>query len=147
MLRFLKYTALIAVVVGATAATTMAFMNMSQASNVDKSPAITQVDPIFSEFQPFTVTLYGENRNRILYTSITLRLADTDSLEQINKYMPEARDRILKTLSSLDQKKVQTAQDRENLAKQIKNSLARPYDADLDSPNIVDVLFTAFVVQ
>lgn len=150
MLRFFKYSALIAIVVVATVATTMSFVKMSQARNVESQNIATQaviVNPIFLEFQPFTVTLYGENRNRILYTSITLRLKNQYSQEQINQFMPEARDRILKTLSTLDENSVQTAQDRENLSQLIQTNLSRPYSEHLDKPEIMDVLFTAFVVQ
>lgn len=149
MLRLLKYAVLIAIVVGATVATTMVFMNMSQASNValPEQEPIVVADPIFAEFAPFTVTLYGENRNRILYTTITLRLKDEKSRDILNKYMPEARDRILKTLSSINQDNIKTAREREDLANELKHTLSREYSEDLPRPNIKDVLFTAFVVQ
>lgn len=103
--------------------------------------------PIFAELEPFTVTLHGESRNRILYVAITLRLADTSSHKIVIDYMPEVRDRILKTLAAQGTEQVQSPEGRAALVVQLKSALEAPFTPQPTGPRVADVLFTAFVVQ
>lgn len=155
MLRLLKFILLLIVIIGASIGGTMLFLNRTGMSSPAApagqaaAPAAPPVipAPIFAELEPFTVTLYGETRNRILYTAITLRLADDASRKQIQDYMPEVRDRILKVLSAQELAKIQTPDGRQALSGAIKTELSRPFAAQLPGPQLTDVLFTAFVVQ
>ncbi len=157
MLRLLKFILLLIIVIGASVGATMWFTSRDSAPG---APAAAQTagqaaqvtppvvpSPIFAELDPFTVTLYGETRNRILYTAITLRLGDEASRKQITDYMPEVRDRILKVLSAQQLPLIQTPEGRQALADALKATLARPFAAQLPGPQVADVLFTAFVVQ
>lgn len=103
--------------------------------------------PIFTELDPFTVTLNNEYKSRILYVGITLRLADEGSAHTIRRYMPEVRDRILRLLAQQDPIGVQTADGRRELAQQLRSDVSMPYLPEPAGPRIKDVLFTAFVVQ
>lgn len=158
MLRLLKFILLLIVLIGASVGGTMLFMNKTGMSNsataTGQIPGAVQAvapvvvpAPIFAELEPFTVTLYGEIRNRILYTAITLRLEDEASRKQIQDYMPEVRDRILKVLSAQELATIQTSEGRLGLGTIIKADLSRPFAVQLPGPNVADVLFTAFVVQ
>ncbi|WP_322998382.1 flagellar basal body-associated FliL family protein [Castellaniella sp.] len=154
MLRLLKFILLLIVIIGASVGGTMLFLNRTgmtspAAQTANTPPAAPPVvpAPIFAELEPFTVTLYGETRNRILYTAITLRLADEPSRKQIQDYMPEVRDRILKVLSAQELARIQTPDGRLALSTAIKNELSRPFATQLPGPQVSDVLFTAFVVQ
>lgn len=156
MLRLLKFILLLIIVVGASIGGTMLFMNRNSMSGpsapAESAPAAPAAAPavaapIFAELEPFTVTLYGEIRNRILYTAITLRLADDASRKQIQDYMPEVRDRILKVLSAQQLAQIQTPEGRQALSAAIKTELTRPFAPQLPGPQVADVLFTAFVVQ
>ncbi|MGB6155229.1 flagellar basal body-associated FliL family protein [Castellaniella sp.] len=158
MLRLLKFLLLLIIIIGASVGGTMLFMNRNSPSTpaTTANPAVTVVPapaapvvvaPIFAELEPFTVTLYGEMRNRILYTAITLRLADEASRKQIEDYMPEVRDRILKVLSSQPLAQVQTPEGRQALSNALKAELSNTFAPQLPAPQISDVLFTAFVVQ
>lgn len=154
--RLLKLVVLLVVVIGAAIGGTIFFMDRSggihaTAPTVLAAPAAAATPPvpapIFAELDPFTVTLYGETRNRILYTAITLRMGDEASRKQIQDYMPEVRDRTLKVLSVQQLPVIQTAQGRQALTDSIKAALSRPFAAQLAGPHVADVLFTAFVVQ
>lgn len=156
--RLLKLIVLLIVVIGAAIGGTIFFMNRNgitsappaaQAASETHAPTPPPAvpAPIFAELEPFTVTLYGETRNRILYTAITLRMSDEASRKQIRDYMPEVRDRILKVLSSQQLPAIQTVQGRQALADAIKTALSHPFVAQLAGPQVADVLFTAFVVQ
>lgn len=159
MLRLLKFILLLIVIIGASIGGTMLFLNRSSMSSPAPAPQANSVlpaapaappvvpAPIFAELEPFTVTLYGETRNRILYTAITLRLTDDASRKQIQDYMPEVRDRILKVLSAQELAKIQTPDGRQALSAALKADLSRPFAAQLPGPQVADVLFTAFVVQ
>lgn len=158
MLRLLKFILLLIIVIGASVGATMWFTSRDSAPDTPSASIIGQATqapapqpmvpaPIFAELDPFTVTLYGEVHNRILYTAITLRLGDEASRKQITDYMPEVRDRILKVLSAQQLPLIQTSEGRQALANDLKTTLARPFAAQLPGPMVADVLFTAFVVQ
>ena len=159
MLRLLKFILLLIIVIGASVGATMWFTSRDsapgapapastseQAAQAPAAPPVVPA-PIFAELDPFTVTLYSETRNRILYTAITLRLGDDASRKQITDYMPEVRDRILKVLSAQQLPLIQTPEGRQALVDALKAALARPFATQLPGPQVADVLFTAFVVQ
>ncbi|CAM5190525.1 Flagellar protein FliL OS=Castellaniella defragrans OX=75697 GN=HNR28_000406 PE=3 SV=1 [Castellaniella defragrans] len=157
--RLLKLSVLLIVVSGAAIGGTIFFMGRNSTAGpqaVTRTPAAPSPAhaaapavpaPIFTELAPFTVTLYGETRNRILYTAIALRLGDAETRKQIQDYMPEVRDRVLKVLSAQKLPDIQTGQGRQALADALKAALSRPFVAQLPHPDVADVLFTAFVVQ
>lgn len=153
MLKFLKFALLLAVIISATIGGTVFFLSkqgapLAQLTGLDAAASADSApDPIFAELDPFTVTLRGEYRNRILYVAITLRLADQPSRKIISDYMPEVRDRILKVLTSQDNNQVQTVEGREALVNTLKSRLQAPFAPQPSGPHIDDVLFTAFVVQ
>lgn len=111
------------------------------------APSEPPAAPIFLELEPFTVTLKGELRNSILYTGITLRVADEASRAQLQSYMPEVRDRVLRLLYTQDAERVQTPEGRTALAENLLQALRQPYAPQPVPPNISNVLFTSFVVQ
>lgn len=155
MLRLLKLTLLLVVVIGASIGGTMFFLSKQSPLNLLQTmPASAEAPapvplpaPIFADLEPFTVTLRGEVRNRILYVAITLRLADDVSRKIVIDYMPEVRDRILKTLANQTIEQVQTAEGRAALTESLKSTLHTPYAPQPTGPEISDVLFTAFVLQ
>lgn len=152
MLRLLKLALLLVIVIGATIGATMLIMSKpgvgsSALAGFTSSEPPPPPAPIFTELAPFTVTLYGEPRNRILYAGVTLRLADEASRKIIEDYMPEVRDRALKVLSSQDMTRLQSTDGQEILSNALRTALSRPFDPQPAGPRISDVLFTAFVVQ
>lgn len=145
-------------IAGAVAGTLYAMNNTSlgqmltgngQAANaaVPAAHAEPPAAPIFLELEPFTVTLKGEFRNSILYTGITLRVADEASRAQLQSYMPEVRDRVLRLLYTQNAERVQTPEGRTALAESLLQALRQPYAPQPVPPNISNVLFTSFVVQ
>lgn len=111
------------------------------------APAPTS-KPIFSALEPFTVTLYdGSSRSRVLHVAITLQVADEKSSVMVHEYMPIVRDRILKTLAEQHPIQVQSPEGREQLVDALSHTLLTPYDGSTTVPRLVNVLFTAFVVQ
>lgn len=154
MLRLLKFILILVIVVGASVGGTMFFLSNSGTSiaaltaDAQGAEAVVPVPaPIFAELEPFTVTLHGQTRSRILYVAITLRLADASSHKVVTDYMPEVRDRILKTLAAQSVEQIQTPEGRAGLVGQLKAVLEQPFAPLPTGPRVADVLFTAFVVQ
>ncbi|WP_245153338.1 flagellar basal body-associated FliL family protein [Allopusillimonas ginsengisoli] len=146
---------LIAFIAVASSGATLAFQKYAGLSpaNAELStrggyaPAAPAPDPIFVPLDPFTVTLPGDYKNRVLYAAITLRVGDQQSASIINAYMPEVRDRALRLLAQQNVHDVQTSEGRAALVDILRSELAQPYTPEPEGPNIGDVLFTAFVVQ
>ncbi|MDQ2138591.1 flagellar basal body-associated FliL family protein [Alcaligenaceae bacterium A4P071] len=103
--------------------------------------------PIFLAIEPFTVTVNNDEMERMVHMAITLRIGDDLSRTQLEKYMPEVRNRILMLVSGQSPQAVQTPQGKRDLATAIQKSLSQPFTPNPDGQRISDVLFTAFVVQ
>lgn len=103
--------------------------------------------PIFIALEPFTVNLQSEDHDRYLHIGITLKLADILSQEQTTVYLPEARSRILLLLSNRKAETLITADEKIQLAAEIRTVLNKPLSTTKPPQRITDVLFTTFVVQ
>ncbi|MBV6273183.1 flagellar basal body-associated FliL family protein [Alcaligenaceae bacterium CGII-47] len=154
MLRLLKIILMLVIVIGASVGGTMFFLSNSGTSIASLTteakadePTEPLATPIFAELEPFTVTIHGEARSRILYVAVTLRLVDIPSRQIVIDYMPEVRDRILKVLAAQSTEQVQTPEGRAALVRQLKSVLEAPFTPQPTGPRVADVLFTAFVVQ
>ena len=104
-------------------------------------------DPLFTSLEPFTVSLRDDHGSRVLYVGITLRVEDEASRKMLNTYMPEVRDRVLAALTRQSTVQLHAHNGRENLSRQLRNELIKPYRPNPEGPRISQVLFTAFVVQ
>ncbi|OZI18433.1 flagellar basal body protein FliL [Bordetella genomosp. 9] len=103
--------------------------------------------PIFIPITPFTVTLQSADRERIVHVAMTLRVADEQSRQRIEKYMPEVRSRVLMLLSAQTPESVQTPQGKVDLASALLKAINKPFTPLPDGQYVTDVLFTEFVVQ
>lgn len=150
MLKSLLTTALI---VAASVGATLFFSSKaSQVSSLLEStlpePKPAELPkPIFSPLEPFTVTLGTDRGTRILYVAITLRVDNELSRRLIAEFMPEVRDRILRTLSQQNANHIQTPQGRSELVALLDEAIERPYNPQPIGPSVNSVLFTAFVIQ
>lgn len=103
--------------------------------------------PIFIPITPFTVTLQSADRERMVHIAMTLRVADEQSRQRIEKYMPEVRSRVLMLLSAQTPESVQSPQGKVDLANALMKVINRPFTPLPDGQYVTDVLFTEFVVQ
>lgn len=104
-------------------------------------------DPIFVALEPFTVNLQPNGRSRFLHVAMTLKVADAKSQEQLTKYLPEVRSRVLTVLSNRQSEVLLTAEERAQLAGEIMAALSRPFAPDLAPSKIASVMFTTFMLQ
>ncbi len=150
-IRAIKFITFIAITAAASAGATLAFREYvgpaTATAHDTASPPSALPAPIFLSLDPFTVTLAGEYKSRVLYVAMTLRLGEHASAAMIDTYMPEVRDRALRLLSQQNAQDIQTPDGRQALVDALRSELALPYTQESQGPRIVDVLFTAFVIQ
>lgn len=130
------------IVEGQQGSTPVTFVTPPAPKNPVQVPA-----PIFIPLEAFTLTLQDEENERMLHLAITLRTADEQTRERVEKYLPLVRSRILMLLSAQTPKSVQTQQGKIDLAKAILNEVNLPFSPLPDGQYVTEVLFTAFVVQ
>lgn len=106
------------------------------------------VDPIFVKIGPLTVNLrsdrYGE---RLLYTTLSLRVENEDTKKIINKFMPEVQSRLLVLLSSYSAEQLTTPEGKQEVARAILEALETPLMNGQPRLSVSAVLFTDFIVQ
>ncbi len=142
--------ALLALAVLGASATAITYLitnrNTPMAALPQPLEAAESAAPIFATVEPFTVTLAGQGYERLLHVGMTLKLADERSLGRINAYMPVVRSRILLLLSEQNPDTVQSIEGKRELVTAVRNAVNAPFDGN-QPQQVMDVLFTAFVVQ
>jgi len=101
--------------------------------------------PVFLPLETFTVNLQGGEQ--YLQTDITLQVTEPAQADAIKLHMPRVRSRLLALLSSKNSGDLATADDKKNLAKEIKDQVSQPFDPKGKPQKVDDVLFTTFVIQ
>lgn len=111
-------------------------------------PMAEMPDPIFVKIGPLTVNLrsdrYGE---RLLYTTLSLRVEGEETRELVNKYMPEVQSRLLLLLSSYTAEQLTTPEGKQQLTRAVRSALEPPLVESQPPLAISAVLFTDFIVQ
>lgn len=104
--------------------------------------------PIFVKVGPMTVNLVNERLGpQLLYTSLTLKVANSATEEILNVHMPEVHSRILLLLSSKKASELTTPEGKTILAEQVLATLNIPLTEPQTDFGIDSVLFTDFIVQ
>ncbi|CPR21055.1 flagellar basal body-associated protein FliL [Brenneria goodwinii] len=119
----------------------------------DSAPAKQETPPppppVFMPLDTFTVNLINPDNDpdRVLYVGFTLRLPDEATRDQLNKYLPEIRSRLLLLLSRQSAVDLASEEGKQKLVGEIKQVLSSPLVSG--QPNLVvnDVLFTAFILR
>lgn len=101
--------------------------------------------PVFLPLETFTVNLQGGEQ--YLQTDITLQVADEAQVEGIKLQMPRVRSRMLALLSSKQASELTTAEDKKKLTQEIMAQLNTPFYPQGKPQQVIDVLFTTFVIQ
>ena len=112
-----------------------------------KETVAPPLDPIFVSLEPFTVNLQPNGRSRFLHVAMTLKVADAKSQEQLTKYLPEVRSRVLTVLSNRESDTLLTTEEKTRLTDEIMAVLNQPFAPNLVSAKIASVMFTTFMLQ
>lgn len=121
-----------------------AWFFMKPASQEVKPAAAVIAPPVFIELEPFTVNLDAEH---ILQVSMSLQLHAEDDADQIKRYLPQVRNRLLMLMSSRSAELLRTPEGKDALSHDIARQLQQAYASGLKPPAVQGVYFTAFVIQ
>ena len=105
-------------------------------------------EPVFP-VEPFTVNLQpGEaGGDQYLQLAFTLEVGGLEEADNIKKNMAKVRNRVLLLLSSKKAADINTPDGKVQLSKEITEQLSEPFEHRGDKQDIIDVLFTSFIIQ
>lgn len=138
---------LIAVIaIGAGGGGTWYFMKMS--GDEDSEPVKSKEKPnTFVDLDIFTVNLQPEENSQYLQVGLTVKTKETLVVAEIKKQMPAIRNRILMLLSSKKSADIAGIVGKQQLSQQIVDEIKQSLDSSELQEDVLEVLFTSFVIQ
>lgn len=105
--------------------------------------------PEYLPVDPFTVNLQPseDGGEQYLQLAFTLEVGTAEEKENIKVNMAKVRSRVLLLLSSKRAADINTPEGKMQLAKEIVEQTSEPLEARGEKQDVVDVLFTAFIIQ
>lgn len=138
---------LIAVIaIGAGAGGTWFFMQGQQEDEYEPARP-KKIPTAFKELDIFTVNLQPKERSQYLQLGLTIKIRDTDVSAEIDHKMPEIRNRVLLLLSSKTADDISTLIGKQQLSSELTDEIRKSMDSEMFSEEILEVLFTSFVIQ
>jgi len=101
----------------------------------------------FVNLDTFTVNLQPEENNQYLQVGLTIKTKETPVVAAIPKQMPDIRNRILMLLSSKKAADVAGIAGKQQLSQQITNEIKQSLESTELQEDVLEVLFTSFVIQ
>ncbi len=141
--RPLLMIAIITIVLLVIAGGAGAYLYLKPAQDKAAAPVVV-APPVFMELESFTVNL---NDDHLLQSSFSLQLRSEEDAEQLKRYLPQVRSRLLLLMSAHAAESLKTPEGKEKLAKDIAATLQQAYATGLKPPAVSGVYFTAFVIQ
>lgn len=103
--------------------------------------------PVYAPLEQFTVNLQPEAEEQYLQVSMTLKVADQKVVDQLKQHDPELRNRLLMILTSKGPSQLNTMEGKRQLADEIVAAARRPFAEGQPEQDVLDVHFTAFIIQ
>ncbi len=105
------------------------------------------VDPIFVKVGPMTVNIQSMRGDRLLYTSLMLKVGDETTEKFLLTQMPDINNRMLILLSQQTAEELNAIEGKQMVAEKILTTLREPF-ADPQPELVIDsVFFQDFIVQ
>lgn len=135
-------TILVAMIaIGAGAGGTWYYMKTSGGEEEPAKPKPTA----FADLEVFTVNL--DEDGHYLQVGLTVKIRETPVAAEIKKQMPEIRNRILMVLSSKKPAQISNTAGKQQLSQEILNEIKQSLSSEEFQEDVLDVLFTSFVIQ
>lgn len=135
-------TILVAMIaIGAGAGGTWYYMKTSGGEEEPAKPKPTA----FADLEVFTVNL--DEDGHYLQVGLTVKIRETPVAAEIKKQMPEIRNRILMVLSSKKPAQISNTVGKQQLSQEILNEIKQSLSSEEFQEDVLDVLFTSFVIQ
>jgi len=113
----------------------------------EEHKAVEASDPVFVKLDTFTVNLNPEEGDKYLQVDITLNASDALIAGEIEKRMPQVRNRILMILTSKLASEISDMEGKKFLGEEITESINEPYSEGAEPLTVAETFFTSFVIQ
>ena len=125
-----------------------AWFFMSGKKNTAEHKQVKKISPpVFVAIEPFTVNLQPENGEQYLQLSFSLQMESPEQVELVKQNMPKVRSRLLMLLSSKKGSELITSDGKQQLAAEIIGQIKQPFAAGGPQQDVMEVLFTSFIIQ
>lgn len=102
----------------------------------------------FIKIEPFTVNLQPEERkSSYLQVELSLKVNETEVITAIENSKPEIRNQILLLLSSKKPSEINTLEGKQKLNQDIIQAVRSKMESESLQNDILDALFTSFIIQ
>ncbi|WNN54665.1 flagellar basal body-associated protein FliL (plasmid) [Hafnia alvei] len=121
---------------------------LDQTSGKVSNVTVESAEPIYFPLETFTLSLKpsAQESARVLYIGLTLKLANDMSKNNIEKFLPEIRSRLLMLFSQQIASELLSDDGKQQLVSQIKNVVNKPLN-DHENVQVTDVLLNAFILR
>lgn len=116
-------------------------------TKAEKSQAVKSSEPIFIKLDTFTVNLNPEEGEKYLQVDITLNASNANDVTEIEKRMPQVRNRVLMILTSKLASEISDMEGKQALGTEITEQINEPYSEGAEPLTITEAFFTSFVIQ
>ena len=106
-----------------------------------------KIPTAFKELDIFTVNLQPEEKGQYLQLGLTVKIRDTDVALEIDRLMPDIRNRILLLLTSKTANDLSTLVGKQQLGTELTEEIRKSLDSEIFREEVMEVLFTSFVIQ
>ncbi|SFE99064.1 flagellar basal body-associated protein FliL [Nitrosomonas sp. Nm166] len=121
---------------------------MKRLSSEESGPEKLKEKPTaFIDLDIFTVNLLPEENNQYLQVGLTAKTRETPVIAEIKKQMPDIRNRILMLLSSQKAANLASITGKQQLSRQIVDEIKQSLSSVELREDVLEVLFTSFVIQ
>ncbi|EGV30501.1 flagellar basal body-associated protein FliL [Thiorhodococcus drewsii AZ1] len=111
------------------------------------APASPQDPVIYYALEPITVNITAPGSVRFLRVSITIATRNERVVAAIEKHLPMIRNDLLSYLSSQDSAALNTTEGKDKLREELHSMISADLTRSAQPSDIVNVLFTDFVMQ
>lgn len=113
----------------------------------EEHETVKSTEPIFVKLDTFTVNLNPEEGEKYLQVDITLNATDAHDVTEIEKRMPQVRNRVLMILTSKLASEISGMEGKQALGAEITEQINEPYSEGAEPLKITEAFFTSFVIQ
>ncbi|GJL74395.1 flagellar basal body-associated protein FliL [Nitrosomonas sp.] len=138
---------LVAIIAIGTGAGGAWFFMQGQQENESEPPKPKKIPTAFKELDIFTVNLQPEEKGQYLQLGLTIKMHDTDVSIEIDRLIPEIRNRILLILTSKTANDLATLVGKQLLSSELTDEVRKTLESEAQREEILEVLFTSFVIQ
>ena len=138
---------LVAIIAIGTGAGGAWFFMQEQQENESEPPKPKKIPTAFKELDIFTVNLQPEEKGQYLQLGLTIKMRDTDVSIEIDRLIPEIRNRILLILTSKTANDLATLVGKQLLSSELTDEVRKTLESEAQREEILEVLFTSFVIQ